>query len=315
MRRRGLGPGPSVRRIEMRKMLAAVAVVLAGTGGALAQGPPMPQPVVPPLPPPPVTETVPVPAPVATPAPAPAAEAPAPATSGVAINLLDKSDSITPGRACDGLADPEASAIGVEADGGTLSANLTGLTGAHCFIGGSSAGLLIFELTQEFDIAPESAGITSAEVTLAASLNGYLWARHKAQAAMKLADAALYDAGGNLVQSIAMPPAQVCDGCLRYQQEATAPASTLPVGRYTLVAHFTIESGAGGLVRAHGTSVFSGEEIPGLWAQSGDPFAEEDRENFGFNITVSASAITPAGQARRKSAVRPAAYQIVTPAR
>ncbi len=289
----------------MRMKLAAIAVVLAGSGVTQAQdAPPVPQPVVPPLPAPPVEGTAPAPAPMTMPAMAP----------GVVITPLGISDNISPGKSCDGLADPEASAIAVEAEGGTMTASLSGMTAAHCFIGGQSAAILIFELTQDFDIAPSGPGVTSAEVSLAASLNGYLWARHKAQASVKLADAAVYDSAGTLVLSVGMPPAQVCGGCLRYQQEATAPATTLPVGRYTLVAHFTIESGAGGLVRAHGTSVFSGEEIPGLWAQTGDPFIEEDRADYGFNVTVTAAGLAPTGQARRRSVVQPASYRVVTPA-
>ncbi len=288
----------------MRMKFAAIAVVLAGAGGARAQEPPpVPQPVVPPLPAPPGMEAAPTPMPYYA----------YPASSGVVINPLGVSDSISPGKSCDGLADPEASAIAVSGQGGTMTADLTGMTAAHCFLGGQSAAILMFELTQEFEIAPTGPGITSAEVSLAASLNGYLWARHKAQASVKLADAAVYDSAGTLVLSAAMPPMQVCDGCLHYQQGATAPATTLPVGRYTLVAHFTIESGAGGLIRAHGTSVFSAEEIPGLWAQSGDPFAEEDRGDYGFHVTVSASGISPTGQARR-SAVQPASFRVMTPA-
>ena len=291
----------------MRMMFAAVAVMLAGTGFAQAQdAPPVPQPVVPPLPAPPAMEAAPTPYPNIAPAPAPAG-------SGVNINLLGVSDNIAPGKSCDGLADPEASAIAVAAEGGTLTADLTGMTAAHCFIGGQSAAILMFELTQEFDIAPEGPGVTSAEVSLAASLNGYLWARHKAQASVKLADAVVYDPAGTVVLSVAMPPAKICGGCLRYQQEATAPAVNLPVGRYTFVAHFTMESGAGGLVRAHGTANFSPEEVPGLWAQSGDPFVEEDPADFGFHVTVSAAGISPASQARRRSAVQPASFRVVTP--
>lgn len=303
----------------MRRKLPIFAVALtAGASLALAQdAPPVPQPVVPPLPPPPVTQTEPAPLPMPLPLPLPL-PAPAPAeavaTPGVIINLREPSETIAPGKSCDGLADPEAAAIAVEADGGDLTADLTGLTAAHCFIGGHSAAVLMFELTQPLDIAPEAPGVSGAEVTLAARLDGYLWARHKAQAAVKLADVAVYDAAGTLVLSIAMPPAMVADGSLRYQQEATAPVTFLPIGRYTLVAHFTIESGAGGLVRAHGTAQFGADDPPGLWVQSGDPFAEVAKDDFGFHISLSAAAIAPAAsQARHPGAVQAASYRRVQP--
>lgn len=260
------------------------------------QPPPTPAPAVPPPPPAPGQEAPAPPPPPGAPAPAVVAPSSAPAPE---FSLGNKKETIAPLKHHDGLS--EGGKIDIKAEGSTLTLTMTGAAAAHCFVGCESTGGQRFCLTQEFEITSATPGMYAADVALESTLKGYVRGRHKATGCMRLASAAIYPAGGPVTPlCISYPAACAPGGCAyKYDRQISLPATTLPLGRYVLVANFFIVAEANGFTNAHGVADFSSDDLPDAWQQSTDPFKDVDRKDFGFVVTLTAAAPGASGQAKK----------------
>lgn len=268
-------------------------VAVSSTPGQTA--PPVPAPSVPP--PPPATPTE---------------EAEKPEKKGPEITLGSKTDNVIPGKHGDALVD--GGKIDVQTpEPNTLTAALTGVTAAHCFLGFHSQGIQTFQLVQEFDIASTDTSISSADLELKSTLNGYVRSNHKGSACMRLASASVSPAGGGGAPlSVSFAPMSV-NGCGKseYKQEYTSPAGPpMPLGRYVLQANFVLEASADGLVNGRGVADFSPDDLPDIWKQEKDPFKDAERKDFGFNVTLTANAPGSSSQAKAKANEAKTALQI-----
>jgi len=279
----------------MRGLFTALAFGFAGLSAAAVQGQTSP----------------PVPAP-ATPPPPDAGTPAAPAPGSPRFTLGQKSETITPGTLGDGLA--EGGKIDVATpDPDTLKVTITGASAAHCRVGLHSAGVQRFQLVQEFEVASDDPAAGGVVLTLESALNGYVRARHKGGACMRLADATVAPAGGGTgFMSVAYPPlcAQGASAQLYKREIKANEVPSLPPGRYVLTANFQIEANAEGLINGHGVANFGPDALPDPWKQSTDPFKDEDAKDYGFSITLKVAAPGAAGQtvaARTRREARPAA--------
>jgi hypothetical protein len=206
------------------------------------------------------------------------------------VTLGEKTETITPGKVADGWA--EGGKIDVQAKENTLTVLMTGTAAAHCRVGCQSMAVQTYQLTQEFEITSSDPKVTQVVLSLESALNGFLWARHKASACMRLAQASVGPAGWANPMGVSHPPACVsAGGCSSYSQKAGPTESgPMPLGKYVLTACFTVDAGASGFLNGHGQADFSAEEaLPDNWKQEGNPFKEAERKDYGFSITVSAA--------------------------
>lgn len=270
----------------MRMMLATVLIGglgLSGPAAARAQAPPPPLPA--PAPPSPV--------PASPPSPADSESASSKPPSPIQVSPQEKRECVLPGKHGDGLS--EGGKIKVEnPEPNELKATLTGVAAAHCFVGCHSSALQTFQLVQEFDLTSTDPNITQASVSLECSLNGYVRSVNKGSACLRLARATVTAPSwptSPLSTSFAPACASGPCGQALYQQEYKSPEEPLlPLGRYVLVADMVIEASSDGLVNGHGVADFSSDDLPDGWKQEHDPFKDQDRKDFGFSITVKATA-------------------------
>ena len=288
------------------KALAAGFMGLALIAPARGQeAPPVPAPSIPP---PPAAAPDAAPAPPAA-APDVSGQATAPAPEAAITLQGEKAESIRSGKLHDGI--DEGAKTDVKAEGNVLTMAITGVAGAHTFVGLCSASAHEITLTQEFDITSTDPRVGQVSVAVEGTLQGYLRSRHKGSACLKLASATIAPASGGYTPfSLAFSPSCVagCDGKALVSQSTKLPDQVLPVGRYVLTANFTIEAGAEGLLNGHGVANFSPDDLPTGWAQENDPFKDEDVKAFGFGLTVTATVppgVPGNAQASRAKTVSP----------
>ena len=65
----------------------------------------------------------------------------------------------------------------------------------------------------------------------------------------------------------------------------------MPVGRFTLVADFVLDTTASGICNAHAVADFSPDTtLPADWVRMRDPFQGVSKRAFGFSFSISAAA-------------------------
>jgi hypothetical protein len=65
----------------------------------------------------------------------------------------------------------------------------------------------------------------------------------------------------------------------------------MPLGRYTMVANFDIDTSASGICNAHAVADFSPDTtLPAEWVRMRDPFQGVAKKSFGFTFSLSAAA-------------------------
>jgi hypothetical protein len=65
----------------------------------------------------------------------------------------------------------------------------------------------------------------------------------------------------------------------------------MPLGRYTLVADFVLDTTASGVCNAHAVADFSPDTtLPADWVRMRDPFQGVSKKAFGFSLSVSSAA-------------------------
>ena len=65
----------------------------------------------------------------------------------------------------------------------------------------------------------------------------------------------------------------------------------MPLGRFTLIADFVLDTTASGVCNAHAVADFSPDTtLPAEWVRMRDPFQGVSKKAFGFTFSVSAAA-------------------------
>ena len=106
-----------------------------------------------------------------------------------------------------------------------------------------------------------------------------------------MARATVYPACGGPALNIDIAPGCIAGcGAYRVLQEVEHPPVIVPTGDYVLDATFVIEASVDGIFHGQGEAVFNPGStgiLPGL---PNNPFVDVDRKDFGFVVTLDASA-------------------------
>jgi hypothetical protein len=193
----------------------------------------------------------------------------------------------------------------------TLMVAMTGTPAADSYLGCTSTSSQTFQLIQEFEIACSDSSITRVCLTLDSTLVGYVRSNRKAGAYVRLASASVSPAfwtGPPL--AINHPPfcASGTEARLCNQHLPPVQGPPMPLGRYTLVANFVLDTTASGICNAHAVTDFSPDtSLPADWVRMRDPFQGASKKSFGFTLTVSAGPAS--GSPSSAAAPHPAAVR------
>ena len=178
---------------------------------------------------------------------------------------------------------------------------LTGAAGANVFLGAESTATLSVTVVQEFEVSCSDPKINQVVMTLESNLLGFIRAKHKASACVRLASATLVPAGwSSTPYSVCYPascvggPHDCCSGPWGYKYEtpqSPVPVPPMPLGRYVLQANFIISASASGCscaTRRRSSSPRAKRRR--LGAAEHDPFKGDKHDDFGFAVTVKADS-------------------------
>jgi hypothetical protein len=261
---------------RLRTSTAAVLLNLVTFAGALAQTP--------------ATPAIPSPAPV---------NAPPPPPPTYTITLQTRHACVTP-RA-QKLARAEGGSIDVTLPvQHTVSATMTGTVAANSYLGCTGTATETFQLIQDLEITCSDPDVQTVALTLDTSLVGFVRSKGRAGACMRRAEVSVTPValpGMPLAQAYPSLSVEGTGGQLCNQHLPPLEAPAMPVGRYTLVATFVLDTRGSGVCDSHAVADFSPDtSLPPDWVRTRDPFQGVSKKSFGFTVSVTA-APPPAGPA------------------
>jgi hypothetical protein len=175
----------------------------------------------------------------------------------------------------------------------TLAVAMTGAPAADSYLGCTSSAAESFQLVQEFEVTSSDPSAREVVLTLDSALVGYVRSRRNAGACVRLASACVTPASwDNSPLSIAHPLLCVSGDGARLCNQHLPPLQgpPMPVGRYTLTAHFVLDATASGVCNAHAAADFSPDTaLPADWVRTRDPFQGASKKAFGFSLTLTAA--------------------------
>lgn len=272
----------------MRRLTTAAAAVLLNLmslGGVHGQQPP----TAPALPPPAIADSIATPPPTYT------------------IALQTRQACVTPHS--QKLARAEGGFIDVVAPSPiTVSMTMTGTVAANSYLCCTGTASETFQLIQDFEITCSNPDVRTVALTLDTSLIGFVRSKGRAGACVRRAEVSVtpaYQPGSSM--AIAYPPLSVegTGGQLCNQHLPPLEAPGMPVGRYSLVATFVLDTRASGVCDSHAVADFSPDtSLPPDWVRTRDPFQGVSKKSFGFtaSITAAAPAVTAPGSSRASEA-------------
>jgi hypothetical protein len=190
----------------------------------------------------------------------------------------------------------------------TLTVAMTGAPAADSYLGCTSTATQTFRLVQDFEVTCSNPAVDKVCLNLDSSLVGYVRSMRNAGAMVRLATASITGAswsGPPLV--LVHPPlhAEGTQGRLCNQHLPQLKGPPIPLGHYTLVADFVLDTTASGVCNAHAAADFSPDtSLPAEWVRSRDPFQGVSKKSFGFSFTVSTVAPTDSDRARAAGSQR-----------
>jgi hypothetical protein len=227
------------------------------------------------------------------------------------ISLGGRNACVTPctrnrARADGGIIDVQSPAAN------TITVAMTGAPAADSYLGCTSSATQTFHLIQEFEIACSDPSVQTVVLTLDSSLVGYVRSMRKAGACVRLASAAVTpESWEGTPVGLTHPPLCVSgtDGRLCNQHLPPVQGPPMPLGRYTLVADFVLDTTASGVCNAHAAADFSPDTaLPAGWVRMRDPFQGVSKKSFGFALTLSAAA-APASLSTAATPLHPSALR------
>jgi hypothetical protein len=208
------------------------------------------------------------------------------------ITLGGRDACVTPhtrmrARADGGIIDVQASAPN------TLAVTMTGTTAADSYLGCTSTATQTFHLVQEFEVACSDPSVQTVSLTLDSSLVGYVRSARKAGACVQLASASITPESWNGNPLVIAHPAHCASGTqarLCNQHLPLLQGPPMPLGRFTLVADFVLDTTASGVCNAHAVADFSPDtSLPADWVRMRDPFQGVSKKAFGFTFSIAAA--------------------------
>ena len=177
---------------------------------------------------------------------------------------------------------------------GVLTANLSGCVASNSNLAHTGTAVESLHLVQEFEITCSDTNVSAVALTLDSSLVGFVRSKYKGRAYVYAASATVTYAGHDASPlATAYEPISVTgtDARLCNQHNEPVTARSLPLGKYVLTADFAIGTEASGLCDGHSAADFSPTAaLPADFVRLRDPFQNVDKKDFGFSITLSATA-------------------------
>ena len=216
----------------------------------------------------------------------PLALAPLPAPT-YTITLGGRDACVTPhtrmrARADGGIIDVQTSAPN------TVTVTMTGTPAADSYLGCTSTATQTFHLVQEFEVACSDPSVQTVALTLDSSLVGYVRSTRKAAACVRLASASIAPESWDGSPLVLAHPQHCVSGTqarLCNQHLPLVQGPPMPLGRFTLIADFVLDTTASGVCNAHAVADFSPDTtLPAEWVRMRDPFQGVSKKSFGFTL-------------------------------
>jgi hypothetical protein len=187
---------------------------------------------------------------------------------------------------------------------GALEVALTGTPAADSYMGCTSTATQTFRLVQEFDVSCSDPNERNVSLTLSSTLCGYVRSMRKAAAGVQLASASVIPRTETVAPLVLSHPPLGVSGTqarLCNQQLPPAHGPPMPLGKFTLVADFVLDTTASGICNAHAVADFSPDtSLPADWVRMRDPFQGASKKSFGFIISLTTgppAAVPPSASA------------------
>ena len=295
-------------------VVASVLVAVPSIATAQAVPPPPLVPTAPEAPAPPTTATEPgdVPPPPVPPAADDATSGQAEKDTGPVFEFGLRGEQKCIAPYTHGDAKTEEGKIDVTPDKDTLTVTATGGVGANVFFGVHSEAMQTFRLIQEFEVTCSDASVHEMVLTLDSKLLGFVRAKHKASACVRLASLTVTPAGSASPILSVSHPIPCVGGTHGFHAPPVGSQSTepveavtsppLPLGVYLLDANFILTATAEGFLDAHSTAIFSPEPaVLDPWEREHDPFVGEKKDGYGFTSVLTASTVGAPAVASEKT--------------
>ncbi len=189
---------------------------------------------------------------------------------------------------------------------GFFTVTMTGTPAAESYLCCTSTAAQTFHLVQEFEVSCSDPRVRFVALTLDSSLVGYVRSARKAGASVRLATASVIaESSETSPLSLSHPTlaSSGTEGHLCNQHLPPLEGRLMPIGRYTLVADFVLETTASGISTAHAVADFSPDTaLPADWVRTRDPFQGVSKNAFGFTLSISCGA--PSGAPPRSGVSR-----------
>jgi len=176
----------------------------------------------------------------------------------------------------------------------TVTATLTGTAAANSYLCCTGTAVESFQLVQDLDISCSDPKVQAVALTLDTALVGFVRSKGRAGACVRRAEVSLTPVsvpGMPMAQAYPSMTVEGTAGQLCNQHLPPLEATAMPVGRYTLVATFLLDTRASGVCDSHAVADFSPDTaLPADWVRTRDPFQGVSKKSFGFTATVTAAA-------------------------
>ena len=142
----------------------------------------------------------------------------------------------------------------------SITALMTGTVAANSYLCCTGTASETFQLIQEFEITCSDPDVQTVALTLDTSLIGFVRSKGRAGDCVRRAEVSVTPmtaAGTPLAQSYPSLTVEGTNGQLCNQHLPPIEVKAMPVGRYSLVATFVLDSRAGGVCDSHAVADFS----------------------------------------------------------
>jgi hypothetical protein len=223
--------------------------------------------------------------------PAPLADAPS-VRPTYTITLHTRNACVTPharklARAEGGFIDVTTPASNV------VTVAMTGTAAANSYLCCTGVASEKFQLAQDLEITCSDPDQKTVTLTLDTALVGFVRSKGNAGACVRLAEVCLAPVGvQGAPMTLAYPPLCVegTGGQLCNQHLPPLEVPAMPIGGYTLIATFVLDTRAAGVCDSHAVADFSPDtSLPPEWVRTRDPFQGVSKKSFGFTATVTAA--------------------------
>ncbi|MGP0064262.1 MAG: hypothetical protein ACLQGP_11765 [Isosphaeraceae bacterium] len=178
----------------------------------------------------------------------------------------------------------------------TVTAVLTGTAAANSYLGCTGSASETFQLVQDFEIECSDPKVQSVGLTLDTALVGFVRSKGRAGACVRRAEVSVTPVGlpdAPLAQAYPALTSEGTGGQLCNQHLPPLVIPVMPVGRYTMVVTFVLDTRASGVCDSHAVADFSPDTaLPPDWVRTRDPFQGVSKKSFGFTASVSAAPPT-----------------------